>query len=299
MESSPDKMPAPENSPSPKNPASTDNLFEQFSMVKADQLFASGPYDALYRVRDLEDDVWYLGRYFVNPVDPAKLNELKLDFEKCRLIQHDRVVPTRKMMMEKDHLAIFWEYREGTTLEERLHREFGPRKIVQFILATANSIQDLNEQQMRMEYLSFSDILIDIDDMPILMAGTFSHHLAGKGDTTAFVEDYQQRLLYRLGAVLLSICFGRHYDELIEAAQLETDVIVLMDRFRDLMGVDPSLMAIIAKCLMPIDSKRYGSVADMKTDLEEYLRGRAVTVEGVDFHQMILSWRERKKERDA
>ena len=279
--------------------SSSEKLVELFSTIKTDQLFASGPYDELYRVRDLEDDVWYFGRFFFNPVDREKLEGLQKEFEKCKSVRDDRVMPTRKISIEESRLALFWEYRDGTTLDERLRREFGPRKIVKFILATAQSILDLEEQGVRLEYLSFPDILVDIDDMPILLAGTFSHLLSGKGDTTAIVENYQQRIIYRLGAVLLSICFGRHYDELIEAAQLETDVIVLMDRFRDLMGVDPSLMAVIAKCLMPIDSKRYQTVGDMTTDLEEYLKGRAITVDGVDFHQMILSWRERKKERDA
>lgn len=272
-------------------------LVDKFPDLKIDQRVVSGVYDDLYRVRDLDEGVWLYGRFFLNTIDLSRLPDIEREFEKSRQFHRENLLGLRKMSVEDNHLAIFWEYRDAVTLEERIQREFGPRKVAELILSALETVTAAREQHIRFEYLTFHDTLIDIQDRPLLMAGTFSHLLTGKGDTTAIVVDYDQRVIKRLGAILLSIGFGKEFNELIEAVQLESDARFLMEQFRDLLNVDPGLMAIIAKCMMPLEDQSYRDLATMEHDLRDYLRGRAITVEGIDFHQLIKSWSMRKQDR--
>ena len=247
-------------------------------------------------MRDLENDVWLLGRFYVNPVEAAKLSQVNAEIDRCKNVQHESLVPIVKSATSDDQLAIFWEYRDGVNLDERLRRELGPRKIANLILSIVDAVMQASRQGVRMEYLSFSDIIVDIDDAPLLTAGTFSHELAGKGDSTHAVSNYDQRVINRLGAMLLSICFGRENTELIEAIKLETDITETMFRFNELLSIDPGLMAITAKSLIHDLSNSYSTLDELALDLQQYLKGRSVDLEGIDFHQLIQSWNLRKSE---
>ena len=96
--------------------------------------------------------------------------------------------------------------------------------------------------------------------------------------------------------MLLSICFGRENTELIEAIKLETDITETMFRFNELLSIDPGLMAITAKSLIHDLSNSYSTLDELALDLQQYLKGRSVDLEGIDFHQLIQSWNLRKSE---
>ena len=271
-------------------------LLEKFPSFKPDHLISTGNFDELYRVRDLENDVWLLARFYLNPIDDAALQAVDAEIEKLKQAQHNSIIPIVKRATNERNLAVFWEYRDGVKLDERLKRELGPRKIANLILSIVDAVIDGVEKNIRMEYLSFGDVLVDIEDSPLVTAGTFSHLLDGKGDSTHSVSNYDQRVINRMGAMLLSICFGRENTELIEAIKLETDITETMFRFNELLSIDPGLMAITAKSLIHDLSNSYKKLDELRNDLTQYLKGRSVDLEGIDFHQLIQSWNLRKSE---
>lgn len=267
---------------------------DSFPSIRTYQHLATGNFDELYRVRDLDQDVWRLARIYLNPLAEDRIDEVQQQVESVRAVEHESIIPISRHVVSGNHLAVCWEYRDAEALIDRIRREFNPRRIARMLQSIVDAVAAAQQEGVRCEYLSVHDVLVDIDDQPLLTAGTFSHLLSGKGDTTAGVDDYQRRVLNRIGAMLLSCCFGCENAELIRAVQLQSDVEELMFQFTDLLDIDPGLMAIISKCLMELGRDSYRKLSDLSNDLEKYLCGRSIELGGVDFHRLILSWKMRK-----
>lgn len=266
----------------------------KFPNLKRIHCLNSGPFDDLFRVRDMEEQNWTFGRFYSAPIQPQLVTEFEQHVQAVAEFQHPSVIQLFKCVGDGNFRAIIWEYVDGSTFAERMHRELSPRLLAKMMLEITQCLMAGQERNIRFEYLGLNDILIDLEGHPHLFAGAFSHMMEGRNDSTGTVANYDRRALARLGAILLTVSFGRENIELIQAVQLESDIKDLMFRFTDLMDIDPNLMAIIAKCLMSDGIQYYQRLPELEKDLSDYLSGRAVALDGVNFYEMIKRWNLRK-----